>query len=99
MKQYITEEQLNKLTTNAKIKLKNWCISKSPHNKSYDETKINIGQMIEFLDKYHGAWSMESWQEWEIINQEDNKNMIISKNKELCDALWEAVMEMLENGS
>lgn len=82
MKQHITQKQLEELDEFDRIKIKNQCLS--------------IGQMIEFLDEEYGSWKLDSWQDWEIVNTQENKNIVLAKNDELCDALWEAVKEVLE---
>lgn len=59
---------------------------------------MDIGQMIEFLTKDNQTLRIEKWgtEEWtlgEIYNSEEYKN---EHKGELCDALWEAVKEVLE---
>lgn len=101
MKQHITAEQLNELSEKGKKKLRKWSQNL---DSSFDLTEDNdnglpllsIGQMIEFLQQHHlktdpmnmtitYSSSLLSW--W----FKDEKQY-----RELCDALWEAVKEVLE---
>lgn len=123
MKQYIFPEEYYKLKTEkARLRLKNWCISKSPHNKVYDETRLTIGQMIEFLIEFinneqikvkstehkgisiqtfgrNGMWNVGIFDRWSKCDKNDdyhNKAEWYANEDNLCDALWEAVKEVLE---
>lgn len=94
MKQHITLEQLNELSPEAREKLAQYCASKqlsvfvSDGDCRIVEQKataehlplLSIGQMIEFLDDARTVA--------EIIGA-------VEKEK-YCDALWEAVKEVLK---
>ncbi|MFB0847322.1 hypothetical protein [Paenibacillus oleatilyticus] len=106
MKQRITIEQLNELTDEQKERLQEWwSLSRQPGDihinsagyvdiinkygdKPLDNTipLLSIGQMIELTSettmiKFNGGWGIG----------ED----AIKYHDELCDALWEAVKEVL----
>jgi hypothetical protein len=100
MKQFIVVDQMNReLTDKGRQRLLSWAMSKkylTLHN-----TTFSIGQMIEFLDEQHylialrrttNTENLNSW-DWEIIAQLEKS---LSINNELCDALWEAVKQVLE---
>lgn len=111
MKQHITEEQLNELTNKGRQRLNKWfwnkqgVISFKHHsdngrtflkeveakdsNVSYEN--ITIGQMIEFLSNY-------GYLSYEFNIQHDSLYYEINvESKELCDALWQACVTVLEN--
>ena len=87
MKQYITVEQLEECENPRR--LMDWMTS---HNYGL---LPNIGQMIEFLDENYRKENLFVWaidrskDKWELYSQEH-------ESVELCDALWEAVKEVLE---
>ena len=56
------------------------------------EMILSIGQMIEFLETPNIAWGYKP-RKWTVGIVE---RMIIVSEEELCDALWEAVKEILE---
>ena len=96
MKQHITPEQLNELSKEEKKKLRKWLMDKQimivqPHYL----IPLSIGQMIEFLDENgfeitrHKTESADHV--WSVTRGDSNFLF-----KELCDALWEAVKEILE---
>lgn len=66
------------------------------HGSYYDHFPLlSIGQMIEFLEEEYNT-SMASWQGWAItIDQGRGINVHGYENKELCDALWSAVKDVL----
>jgi hypothetical protein len=66
----------------------------------------SIGQLIEFLDdgvqNYVSVYYQRGGQAIDIegywnVDVEINKNKLRKLNSELCDALWEAVKEVLES--
>lgn len=102
MKQFITEEQFNELS---KIHKEIW-LKFCRRNKyvQYDKGGNNfmlvgfpsIGEMISFLDEQYTKGNRFSlsiercangWVLWETGDEE----------KELCDALWEAIKHILNN--
>jgi hypothetical protein len=108
MKQHITEDQLNELSDEGKIKLNEW-YNKKPHeylivgicadgttNKTYQQPPLlTIGQMIEFLDgNFINFWRGKR-DDWLIII-DDDKHIV---KKELVDALWDAVKEVLNENT
>jgi len=94
MKQQITIEQLNELPYLDKLKLKNWCILKNPNKKEYDELSLSIGQMMEFLSNCASPFEISlggyGRYLWEI-----KAGPYKFENKELCDAIWQAVKDVL----
>lgn len=70
---------------------------------------LSIGKMIEFLDQHKTKEMMSYWGVAHITTTEKNiwyvgedggdelSNMGNYEDKELCDALWEAVKEVLES--
>lgn len=109
MKQYITHEQLGELTNTGQDNLIKWLNSCDyDYYKSLTEPfellepRLSIGQMIEFLfDNDFGPiiTSNDSAFYW-IIEPEKKLacwSKYIYENEELCDALWEAVISILNN--
>jgi len=111
MKQHITPDQLNELSEEAKKRLREWCNEKhwadldqqkywlSTYDLGPDIERLfvnhgplpllSIGQMIEFL----GVPPILCW----IEREGWNIGFTVVENKsDLCDALWEAVKEVLE---
>jgi hypothetical protein len=108
MKQHIIDEQFYSLTNKAQRRAYSWLDSKGylddPEN--YEQYLFSIGQMIEFLaEQYKSQWVLE-------ISVRKDKTMIgthppegdwttyLSNDKdyrELCDALWQAVKEILND--
>ena len=104
MKLHIDQTQLNELSEKGKKKLRKWWKPKKD-DKAYSWWKdkhnvdnprltkplplLSIGQMIEFLE--------DDW--WEkltqIIGYGNDAYVDGDKNKDLADALWEAVKEVL----
>lgn len=86
MKQYITIEQLNELNKEQLVKFYTWVES-----KSYQRDLISIGQLIEFLDKrkFPTYWISA------IGKDAGREGTYYPSAKELCNALWEAVKEIL----
>ncbi len=97
MKQNITAEQLNELDDTAYWKLFKWymaryyleALPRTNTRKSYTERSamplLSIGQMIEFLDE----------DEFGVRHAGDGWWCNGYKKNELCDALWEACVEIL----
>lgn len=108
MKQHITVEQLDELTGIEKRKLLKWQQSKEYDHfhdidGSSELSEMSIGEMIEFLDEHkEGEINLESGpynhgvDTYKIGNYEFKNNCLIGWDGELCDALWEAVKEVLE---
>lgn len=109
MKQRVTSEQLDELSPSGKGRLVEWlkkCQSfqEDVAEGDYDPTigALSIGQMIEFLDgvdscnevSIHnngGKYSDENYQ-WSYLDCSSEY-----KHKELCDALWEACKQILND--
>ncbi len=107
MKQHITQKQVMELSNEALIELINYSnkkgwdgpVIKFKRGKSeFQLTTLSIGQMIEYVSERkkdihiewleHDEWGVsscldEGWEDWK-------------RESELCDALWEAVKEILE---
>lgn len=97
MKQHISEEQWNELDNKKKNNWFCWAVEKG-YTKRISTAQLcsfsaeekhevdvpNIGRMIEFLDEMHLAE--------EIVKRSYYKNL---NYLSLCDALWEAVKEVL----
>lgn len=104
MKQNITLQQLNELGIPQKAKLamyalkSGWAKHEEYENGGYiDIPLLSIGQMIEFLDEEGRLWIEQE----EAIDGEILKRYRVQSRNfeywrpELCDALWEAVKEVL----
>lgn len=97
MKQHITVEQLKELPLKSKQKLQTWwdinykeeTIILYEMQDGFDPI-LSIGQMIEFLDEHN---EYEDW--WEDLFYPSGKDVLPKYDGELCDALWEAVKEVL----
>lgn len=91
MKQHITLSQLSELKQPELHKLYRWCLDKkyvesvSEIDWVRSDMQLSIGQMIEFLweNKYEP-------EEWEMLTFDDT-------TPQLCDDLWQACVEVLEN--
>jgi hypothetical protein len=95
MKQHITDKQLNELSIDAKIKLRTWLLQNCPSKEDdyIQLANLTIGQMIEFLKEHCKLVDTQSWIKYgSVIYGEDKKN---KQSEELCDALWEAVKEVV----
>lgn len=106
MKQQITVEQMMELSQSAKKKYRK--LFPAPSEITYADihgcqtirrfrTKehvalVSIGQMIEFLEEKSHFVIIGKKQDYDVYTFP----MVVLKNKELCDALWEAVKEVLE---
>lgn len=110
MKQHITIDQLLELSPKAKKKLELWCFEKryftrhpvpgEPARFSTTDTYENfvvdpplpsIGQMIEFFDGKCNLKLEQDLKYWTV----KTSNGRFFQHFELCDALWEAVKEVL----
>ena len=93
MKQHITTKQLNELSEKGKQGLdaylkKLWGITNPVYEIEIGHRQLSIGQMIEFLGE-----------EWQRVTRKsgfcpDNEAL---DPKNLCNALWEAVKETLND--
>ncbi len=95
MKQHITASQLDELSKKGIKNLKKYLLPKNIPgfwDVNFVPT-LSIGQMIEFLDEENVAIDITTG--WTIIASE-LQDLHTYKNEELCDALWEAVKEILE---
>jgi hypothetical protein len=97
VKQHITEEQFNELSFHASNMLADWM-----GKHKYKNVFPTIGQMIEFLDEHlerHGY--IDQYHDHNIVVGEAGWNGDVSIGwndyEELCDALWEAVKEVLNS--
>ena len=93
MKQHLTSKDLKELSEKQRGILSKWVAEYNKRIGSYspldsildtNEPELNIGQMIEFL-----VIDYEFKEQW----------LLFSRPLELCDDLWEAVKEVLENGT
>ena len=99
MKQHITEEQLGELSEKGMEKwfdfLWNTVLKKDTFRGTTNSEIIElttIGQMIEFLDE-NEIWFQKDEKSWDVWVQYQGAYT----KKELCDALWEAVKEVLND--
>ncbi len=97
MKQFITQDQLQELSFHAGNKLANWMHKKKYRNDG-DYIFLSIGQMIEFLDEHKKIVNITRYtsdiaEGWNVSDVVKGTSIQI----ELCDALWEAVKNVLEN--
>jgi len=106
MKQHITVEQLNELPRRQRASLR-WGVFIAAHLCGKEDLDVvrgsTIGAMIEFLGD---NWSCSNYyqegegQIWCVAKHTDEKEKMGVMNcydkKELVDALWEAVKEVLD---
>ena len=102
MKQNITEEELSQLSQQGKDNLLKYLKQKHIYNSdSSTNGWLSIGQMIEFLDEQGdyvyskqdiGGTTLNRY--WTIRLRGEKRNKF--GRKELCDALFKAVKEILE---
>jgi len=94
MKQNITPEQLIELSFEAGAILTKWARERGKPVGIDDDLRLSIGQMIEFLDD-NGVDLLHA------LNCEvpayDFSSEYIYEARDWCDALWEAVKEVLNN--
>jgi hypothetical protein len=112
MKQQITSEQLNELSDKGKYTLWIWERNKEYGDKdSFSKlSELSVGQMIEFLDEqmpvsyitHQSQWHGGNWHydggsiPSELTLPALEKSIKSFESNELCDALWEAVKDVLE---
>lgn len=104
MKQHITEKQFQSLSEKAMERLADWAVK---HVEDELPRQLSIGQMIEFLDQYTDKSGYGEWvkfgifknRDWAIFQCEHDEvpRRLGKEHKELCDALWEKVKDILEN--
>ncbi|QUH21438.1 hypothetical protein [Alkaliphilus sp. B6464] len=99
MKQHITFEEFDSLTDEHLDKLFN--LMGLPEKKIYvSEYDVNIGRMIGVLQhKYWITLEQDKNNSWHVVLYEKEKITLYHQfhvaKPELCDALWEAVKEVL----
>lgn len=72
----------------------------------YEPLPPTIGQMIEFLDEYGGDFGLSYGSVWvtrgeptiqyKIAGERTHRVVLLQEGDDLCEALWEAVKEVLE---
>lgn len=87
MKQRITFDQFAELDEEIAHNLLVWCTKHGYDHMMY------IGTMIEFLDE-QGLSSWFNYRKAWYVNLDAKR---VFKEEELCDALWEAVKEVLND--
>jgi len=97
MKQHITEKQLEEYrvsNVSGHYKLKDIMFhGDSPINMA---EKLTIGKMIEMLGSKFDSLYLNHKNEFDVMVEEKNTEWCNRfENKELCDALWEAVKSVL----
>ena len=94
MKQNITAKQREEITGQTQEVLKEWC---KKHNYLEGRPLLSIGQMIELVEDNHNKvlapFPTANLPYWRVLF-----TLLIeqSNQKELCDALWQVVKEILE---
>lgn len=88
MKQHITNEQFYDLSEEKRDVLEKWLI-----DRGYKNEKLTIGLMIEFLESDFFELGRFSADEFQVTMMDMTKQYV---KRELCDALWEAVKELLK---
>jgi len=85
MKQHITPKQHDELSHKGAVRLGEWCVK-----RNYNPLLLSIGQMIEFLEDHHLEWAY-------LVAEGGNDGSVYRRyyRGELCDALWEAIKEVL----
>jgi len=112
MKQHISEDQLNELSEDGKLKLSQWLQDKKYVSYSINEwgpgqevkrNMPNIGQLIEFLEE-SGWFNIDGSYQYHIHVDYDGWHVrkegsdACYAEGELCDSLWQAVKKVLEEG-
>ncbi len=101
MKQHITPNQLNELSDKGKkalskfVKNKSWDVEYS--DPTFTVVKLpllSIGQMIEYLGEVEKFITVDNHYGW-VVTQGEDEIVTGMRIDELCDALWEAVKEVL----
>jgi len=104
MKQHITRKQLKELSDDGYIKLYAWNKVKRnististvcPHPRFRKEPLLSIGKMIEFLVDNKTNWFVTDLFS-NLTFRVDGEEFIKSPNL-LCDSLWQAVKEVLND--
>ena len=97
MKQHITIEQWNELPPSGQVKIRKLWRNNGQEVNLLGVNDINIGQMIEFLDEQNENFDVIYRYKggWEVGSKDHNDILAFSDKEELCDALWEAVKEVL----
>lgn len=106
MKQYIDFKQWNSISSENKTRFwRSVTIPCNNHDAATGSDKCtcsnpSIGQMIEFLDRRkdpeESSWD-DRFENRRIDEVVTKGNLVMSWNGELCDALFEAVKEILES--
>ena len=105
MKQHITNDQLKKLSKKGKEKLREFGYNLDSDVEWHlppDEglPLLSIGQMIEFLDEQEFLSRIERDELWEVQIPKTKNGVNYAwcgiNKEELCDALWKACKEVLE---
>ena len=92
MKQYITLEQLAELSPTQHTAWREWLESKGIYGQTH--LMSNIGMMIEFLQESKNIEKITS-DPSEYF--QTNRRFRFWEEESFCDALWEAVKQVLEN--
>jgi truncated hemoglobin YjbI len=95
MKQRITEGQLSKLTDEQKERLIEWYQSIEDYTRT---PLLSIGQMIQFIQEKKPQLkgiSKNRFDKW-FVNLDTG---MLGYKDELCDALWEAVRQILKESA
>jgi len=101
MKQYITEAQAKELNEKQKSAMVDYLVPGdywgNPYESLEDLHKImSIGRMIEFLDKQERCdWCLDGRASYIELTWKNYCHTTIQWGEELCDALWEAVKQVL----
>lgn len=103
MKQHITVDEINKLPIKSKNKLLTWIFDHHYEIPTEDfgglTPDLTIGMMIEFISDHeiNPHFPHQEWHDYVIKEVQDCGDIQIPyTSEELCDALWEAVKEALE---
>lgn len=93
MKQNITKEQLHELSEKARENLAEWHVerNKLPPLMPFplDDLLLSIGEMIEFLVEHEDYWT--------VVKSGRIGRSSMKKRKEIVNALWAIIKEILEN--
>lgn len=97
MKQHITIDQLKELSEKGKERYYGWVDNHVEIGRPRD-IFLSIGQMIEFIKESGGSMSITLWDEGWTVTWNNNKGLVEPMfYDELCDALWEAMKQVLES--
>lgn len=99
MKQHITVEQLNELSGKTQKTWWGFIIGDQNYHNGSEMTiakKSTIGMMIEFLEERGYGIMIDKMRKNKKWIVDIDKPMKYIEGKELCDALWEAIKEVLE---